>query len=166
MKRLRIHSYAAMDARLFLQFLALIYISQIRNVIQDDNILRNLTVRGVMEDMETLVRSKIPTVTGNSTPKQTRPSVKSWTLLASVCQHRYISPGILVGQGHPSTALYFQQEIPLSRTAPQSTFRGGAAEQHESAGRNRYHNGARLNEAALRNRPDRPQNHDRDSAFR
>jgi len=56
MKRLRIHSSAAMDARLFLQFLALIYISQIRNVTQDDKILRNLTVREVMEDMETLVQ--------------------------------------------------------------------------------------------------------------
>jgi len=58
MKRLRIHSSASMDARLFLQFLALIYISQIRNVIQGDKTLRNLTVREVMEDMETLVRIK------------------------------------------------------------------------------------------------------------
>ena len=58
MKRLRIHSSAAMDARLFLQFLALIYICQIRNVIQNDKILRNLTVREVMEDMETLVQIK------------------------------------------------------------------------------------------------------------
>ena len=58
MKRLRIHSSAAMDARLFLQFLALIYISQIRNVTQEDKILRNLTVREVMEDMETLVQIK------------------------------------------------------------------------------------------------------------
>ncbi len=58
MKRLRIHSSAAMDARPFLQFLALIYTSQIRNVTQEDKILRNLTVREVMEDMETLVQIK------------------------------------------------------------------------------------------------------------
>ena len=58
MKRLRMHSSASMDARLFLQFLALIYISQIRNVIQEDKNLRNLTVREVMEDMETLVQIK------------------------------------------------------------------------------------------------------------
>ena len=58
MKRLRIHTSAAMDARMFLQFLALIYICQIRNAIQKDRILRNLTVREVMEDMETLVRIK------------------------------------------------------------------------------------------------------------
>ena len=56
MKRLLIHSSAAMDARLFLQFLALIYISQIRNVLQDDIMLRSLTVREVMEAMETLVQ--------------------------------------------------------------------------------------------------------------
>ncbi|OGV17761.1 MAG: hypothetical protein A2X47_03130 [Lentisphaerae bacterium GWF2_38_69] len=58
MKRLRIHSSAAMDARLFLQFLALIYICRIRNIIQEDEVLRNLTVREVMEDMETLVQIK------------------------------------------------------------------------------------------------------------
>ena len=45
-----------MDSRLFLQFLALILICQIRNTTRDDKTLRNLTVREVMEDMETLVR--------------------------------------------------------------------------------------------------------------
>jgi len=56
MKRLRIHTAAAMDSRIFLQFLALILICRIRNTTQADRILRNLTVREVMEDMETLVR--------------------------------------------------------------------------------------------------------------
>ena len=56
MKRLRIHTSAAMDSRLFLQFLALILICRIRNTTQNDKTLRNLTVREVMEDMETLVR--------------------------------------------------------------------------------------------------------------
>ncbi len=54
MKRLRIHSAAAMDSRLFLQFLALILICRIRNTTREDKILRNLTVREVMEEMETL----------------------------------------------------------------------------------------------------------------
>ena len=58
MRRLRIHTSRAMDARMFLQFLALIYICQIRNTIQNDRILRNLTVREVMEEMETLVKIK------------------------------------------------------------------------------------------------------------
>lgn len=58
MKRLRIHTSAAMDSRMFLQFLSLIYICHIRNTIQGDSILKNLTVREVMENMETLVRIK------------------------------------------------------------------------------------------------------------
>lgn len=56
MNRLRVHSPAAMDNRLFIQFLALILICQIRNVIQSDKSLRNLTVREVMEEMETIVK--------------------------------------------------------------------------------------------------------------
>ncbi len=58
MKRLRIHSSAAMDSRIFLQFLALILICRIRNISKADNILKNLTVREIMEHMETLVRIK------------------------------------------------------------------------------------------------------------
>jgi transposase len=56
MKRLRIHSSAAMDSRIFLQFLALILICRIRDTIQGDKNLRNLTVREIMEAMESLVR--------------------------------------------------------------------------------------------------------------
>lgn len=56
MRRLRVHSPAAMDNRLFVQFLALILISLIRNVIQNNRKLRNLTVREVMEEMETMVK--------------------------------------------------------------------------------------------------------------
>lgn len=58
MKRLRVHSAAAMDCRLFLQFLSLVYISSIRNTIKIDNKLKYLTVREVMEEMETLSRIK------------------------------------------------------------------------------------------------------------
>lgn len=58
MKRLRVHSAAAMDCRLFIQFLSLIYISTIRNTIQKDSKLKYLTTREVMEDMETLTRIK------------------------------------------------------------------------------------------------------------
>ncbi|MCF6177390.1 MAG: hypothetical protein L3J71_16675 [Victivallaceae bacterium] len=58
MKRLRVHSSAAMDSRLFLQFIALIYVSSIRNTIQADYKLKYLTVREVMEEMETLTKIK------------------------------------------------------------------------------------------------------------
>jgi len=58
MKRLRVHNSSAMDSRLFLQFLALIYVSEIRKVIRNNKKLKNLTVRDVMEQMETLTRIK------------------------------------------------------------------------------------------------------------
>ncbi len=47
-----------MDSRLLLQFLALIYISSIRKTIQADEKLKYLTVREVMEEMETLTKIK------------------------------------------------------------------------------------------------------------
>jgi len=56
MKRLRIHSSKAMDSRIFLQFLALILICEIRRTTHTDKTLRNLTVREVMESMESLVK--------------------------------------------------------------------------------------------------------------
>jgi len=58
MKRLRIHTSAAMDSRIFIQFLALILICRIRNISKKDKILKNLTVREIMEHMETLVKIK------------------------------------------------------------------------------------------------------------
>jgi len=58
MKRLRIHSSAAMDSRIFIQFLALILICRIRNISKQDKVLKNYTVREIMEHMETLVRIK------------------------------------------------------------------------------------------------------------
>ena len=58
MKRLRVHDSHAMDSRLFLQFLALIFICHIRNVTRDDKELKNDTVRGIMELLESIVRIK------------------------------------------------------------------------------------------------------------
>jgi hypothetical protein len=56
MKRLRIHSSPAMDARLFIQFLALILISKIRSEVRGDKALKYLSPREVMEAMESIVR--------------------------------------------------------------------------------------------------------------
>lgn len=58
MKRLRVHSAPAMDCRLFLQFLSLVYISAIRNAIRADSQLKHLTAREIMEEMETVIRIK------------------------------------------------------------------------------------------------------------
>ena len=56
MKRLRVHTAEAMDCRLFVQFLALIYISSIRNITKADDKLKYLTAREVMEEMESLTK--------------------------------------------------------------------------------------------------------------
>jgi len=58
MKRLRVHCAEAMDNRLFLQFLALIYVSEIRQISKENELLKYLTVRDIMEQMETLTQIK------------------------------------------------------------------------------------------------------------
>jgi hypothetical protein len=55
MKRLRIHSSSAMDARLFLQFVALILLSQIRRVKNAHRQLKHFTIREIMDALETIV---------------------------------------------------------------------------------------------------------------
>ena len=76
MKRLRVHSAAAMDGRLFLQFLALVYTSSIRSQKKVDDKLKFLTVREIMEEMETLVKvrysNRYGTVFTETTPIQRR----------------------------------------------------------------------------------------------
>ncbi|GHV36838.1 IS4 family transposase [Synergistales bacterium] len=54
MKRLRIQSSAAMDSRLFIQFIALILLSQIRNIAKKNEALKHKTIREIMEAMETV----------------------------------------------------------------------------------------------------------------
>jgi transposase len=54
MKRLRIQSSVAMDARLFIQFIALILLSQIRNIAKGSEALKHKTIREIMEAMETV----------------------------------------------------------------------------------------------------------------
>jgi transposase len=56
MKRLRIHSSEAMDSRLFIQFLALILMSKMREVAKKTKALKYMSVRDIMEAMESVVR--------------------------------------------------------------------------------------------------------------
>jgi transposase len=56
MKRLRVHTSEAMDSRIFLQFLATIFINRIRDISKHHAIIKNLTVREIMEDLETVVK--------------------------------------------------------------------------------------------------------------
>jgi len=56
MKRLRVHNSGSMDGRVFVQFLALIYISSIREKITSIKELKHYTVRELLEEMDTLTR--------------------------------------------------------------------------------------------------------------
>ena len=56
MKRLRVHKSNSMDSRLFIQFLALIYICKLREKINTTKALENYTVRELLEEMDTLTR--------------------------------------------------------------------------------------------------------------
>jgi transposase len=55
MKRLRIHLSQAMDSRLFIQFVSLILLSRVRQIVRGSPVLKRLGVRDVMEAMETIV---------------------------------------------------------------------------------------------------------------
>lgn len=58
MKRLRMHSSATSDGRLFIQFIALIYISALRKEMRKSVLIERYTVRELLEEMETLVKVK------------------------------------------------------------------------------------------------------------
>ncbi len=54
MKRLRIHSAAAMDGRLFIQYIALILSSYLRTVLHKNGWLKNHTLQDVIDEMKSL----------------------------------------------------------------------------------------------------------------
>ncbi len=56
MKRLRVQNSQTMDGRLFIQFLALIIISAIRNTVRLKTELANYTIRELIEEMDTLTK--------------------------------------------------------------------------------------------------------------
>jgi transposase len=58
MNRLRIHSSKAMDSRLFIQFIALILLSQVRSTAHNNQGTKRLSIREIMEAMETIVEVK------------------------------------------------------------------------------------------------------------
>ncbi len=56
MKRLRVQNSQTMDGRLFVQFLALIYINAIREKISNNKELTNYTYKELLEEMDTLTK--------------------------------------------------------------------------------------------------------------
>jgi transposase len=58
MKRLRMHSSTAVNGRLFVQFIALIYISALRKEMRASGLIKKYTVRELLQEMETLTKIK------------------------------------------------------------------------------------------------------------
>ena len=56
MKRLRVHNSATMDGRLFIQFIALIYMSALRRDMRNCKLIENYSVREIVQEMETISR--------------------------------------------------------------------------------------------------------------
>ena len=54
MKRLRIHSSAAMDGRLFIQYISLILSSQVKNVMNAAGWFKNHNMQEVIDEMKSL----------------------------------------------------------------------------------------------------------------
>lgn len=73
MKRLRMHSSAAVDGRLFVQFIALIYISALRREMRKTVLIERYTVRELLEEMETLTRVKYSGKYGSILTEVTKP---------------------------------------------------------------------------------------------
>jgi transposase len=60
MKRLRVHSAAAMEGRLFVQFVALVLAAGIRNVMEVSELDRKMTMPEVLNEMKSLRCVKLP----------------------------------------------------------------------------------------------------------
>jgi transposase len=58
MKRLRMHTSASVDGRLFVQFIALILISAIRKEMRTSKLIEKYTVRELLQEMKTLTKVK------------------------------------------------------------------------------------------------------------
>ena len=58
MKRLRMHTSATVDGRLFVQFIALILISAIRKELRSSKLIEKYTVRELLQEMKTLTKVK------------------------------------------------------------------------------------------------------------
>jgi len=58
MKRLRMHTSATVDGRLFVQFIALILISAIRKELRASELIEKYTVRELLQEMKTLTKVK------------------------------------------------------------------------------------------------------------
>lgn len=82
MKRLRMHSSATADGRLFIQFIALIYISALRKEMRKSVLIERYTVRELLEEMETLIKVTYSGKYGHILTEVTKPQREILTHLA------------------------------------------------------------------------------------
>ena len=73
MKRLRMHSSATVDGRLFVQFIALIYMSALRREMRTSGLIKRYTVRELLQEMETLTKVKYSGKYGHILTEVTKP---------------------------------------------------------------------------------------------
>lgn len=73
MKRLRMHNSATVDGRLFVQFIALIYISALRKEMRKSNLIERYTVRELLQEMDTLTKIKYSGKYGHILTEVTKP---------------------------------------------------------------------------------------------
>jgi transposase len=73
MKRLRVHSSSTVDGRLFVQFIALIYMSALRQEMRRSDLIERYGVREVLQEMETLTRVKYSGKYGSILTEITKP---------------------------------------------------------------------------------------------
>jgi hypothetical protein len=73
MKRLRMHSSATVDGRLFVQFIALIYMSALRKEMRQSGLIKQYTVRELLQEMDTLTKIKYSGKYGHILTEVTKP---------------------------------------------------------------------------------------------
>lgn len=81
MKRLRMHSSATTDGRLFVQFIALIYVSALRKEMRKSDLIKHYTVRELLQETETLTKIKYSGKYGHIITEMTKPQREILTAL-------------------------------------------------------------------------------------
>ena len=73
MKRLRMHTSSSVNGRLFIQFIALIYMSALRRELRESELIVKYTVRELIQEMNTLTRVKYSGKYGSILTEVTKP---------------------------------------------------------------------------------------------
>lgn len=81
MKRLRMHSSSTTDGRLFVQFIALIYVSALRKEMRKSTLIEQYTIRELLQETETLTKIKYSGKYGHILTEVTKPQREILTAL-------------------------------------------------------------------------------------